>query len=100
MYSGGIKNVPQPDPIIRTHPYRNGTEQINYDVYDEMEERHMAQCLEGIRVLDIATVIAAPFAAGLLADFGAEFLSVGHRWGATRKQSHWISIMKRARSFS
>lgn len=83
----------------------------------------MAQCLEGIRVLDIATVIAAPFAAGLLADFGAEvikvempgrgdafrsngtfkgwsFLSVGHRWGATRKQSHWISIMKRARSFS
>ena len=64
LYSGGIKNVPQPDPIIRTHPYRNGTEQINYDVYDEMEERHMAQCLEGIRVLDIATVIAAPFAAG------------------------------------
>lgn len=82
----------------------------------------MAQCLEGIRVLDIATVIAAPFAAGLLADFGAEvikvempgrgdaframgplrmeFLSVGHRWGATRKQSHWISIMEKARSFS
>ena len=76
MYSGDIKNVPQPDPIIRTHPYRNGTEQINYDVYDEMEEKHMAQCLEGIRVLDIATVIAAPFAAGLLADFGAEVIKV------------------------
>lgn len=27
--------------------------------------------LEGIRVLDISTVIAAPFAAGLMADFGA-----------------------------
>ena len=30
--------------------------------------------LEGIRVLDISTVIAAPFAAGLMADFGAEVI--------------------------
>ena len=34
------------------------------------------QALEGIRVLDIATVIAAPWAAGLLADFGAEVIKV------------------------
>jgi crotonobetainyl-CoA:carnitine CoA-transferase CaiB-like acyl-CoA transferase len=32
--------------------------------------------LEGIRVLDIATVIAAPFAATLLADYGAEVVKV------------------------
>lgn len=34
------------------------------------------QALEGVRVLDIATVIAAPFAAGLMADFGAEVIKV------------------------
>lgn len=34
------------------------------------------QALEGIRVLDIATVIAAPWAAGLMADFGAEVIKV------------------------
>ena len=32
--------------------------------------------LEGVRVLDISTVIAAPFAAGLMADFGAEVIKV------------------------
>ena len=34
------------------------------------------QALEGVRVLDIATVIAAPWAAGYLADFGAEVIKV------------------------
>jgi len=34
------------------------------------------EALQGVRVLDIATVIAAPFAAGLLADFGAEVIKV------------------------
>lgn len=34
------------------------------------------QALEGIRVLDIATVIAAPWAAGLMADFGAEVIKI------------------------
>ena len=36
----------------------------------------MAGPLEGLRVLDIATIIAAPFAATLLADFGAEVLKI------------------------
>lgn len=34
------------------------------------------EALEGIRVLDIATVIAAPWAAGLMADFGAEVIKI------------------------
>lgn len=34
------------------------------------------EALEGVRVLDIATVIAAPWAASLLADFGAEVIKV------------------------
>ena len=29
------------------------------------------EALEGVRILDIATVIAGPWGAGLLADFGA-----------------------------
>lgn len=32
--------------------------------------------LKGIRVLDVSTVIAAPFAAGLMADFGADVIKV------------------------
>lgn len=32
--------------------------------------------LSGIRVLDVSTVIAAPFAAGLMADFGADVIKV------------------------
>ena len=34
------------------------------------------EALEGIRILDIATVIAAPWAAGIMADFGAEVIKV------------------------
>lgn len=34
------------------------------------------EALAGIRILDIATVIAAPWGAGLLADFGAEVIKV------------------------
>lgn len=34
------------------------------------------EALEGVRILDIATVIAAPWAAGILADFGAEVIKV------------------------
>ena len=34
------------------------------------------EALEGVRILDISTVIAGPFGAGLLADFGAEVIKV------------------------
>ncbi|MGJ5078010.1 CaiB/BaiF CoA transferase family protein [Bradyrhizobium sp. HKCCYLS3013] len=36
----------------------------------------MAGPLQGLRVLDIATIIAAPFAATLLADYGADVLKI------------------------
>lgn len=36
----------------------------------------MKTLLGGIRILDVSTVIAAPFAAGLLADFGADVIKV------------------------
>ena len=39
--------------------------------------------LDGVRVLDLATFIAAPFAATILAEFGAEVIKVGtHRGSA------------------
>src|SRR3954462_15589046 len=37
--------------------------------------------LEGIRVLDCATIIAAPFTAMLLADYGADVIKVEHPRG-------------------
>lgn len=36
----------------------------------------MSELLKGVRVLDISTVIAAPFAAALMGDFGAEVIKV------------------------
>ncbi len=39
-------------------------------------DRTKKEALAGVRVLDIATVIAAPWAAGILADFGAEVIKI------------------------
>ena len=79
------------------------------------------QALEGVRVLDIATVIAAPWAAGIMADFGAEVIKVempgrgdsfrgmgplkdgiSIRWpsmGRNKKVSLLISIMKMVKKY-
>lgn len=75
--------------------------------------------LEGVRVLDISTVIAAPFAAGLMADFGAEVIKIempegGDPFrrlgpyhggqalrfacmGRNKNRLHWICVRKKAR---
>jgi crotonobetainyl-CoA:carnitine CoA-transferase CaiB-like acyl-CoA transferase len=44
--------------------------------------------LEGIRVLDASTVIAAPLAAMILGDFGAEVIKVEHPGGGDPARSH------------
>ena len=41
-----------------------------------MKGVNIMSLLAGIRVLDVSTVIAAPFAAGLMADFGADVIKV------------------------
>ncbi len=41
----------------------------------------MAAALEGVRVLDLATIYAGPFAAMLLGDFGADVIKVEHPRG-------------------
>jgi succinyl-CoA:(S)-malate CoA-transferase subunit B len=45
----------------------------------EANSRHLP--LSGVRVIDVATVIAAPFAACMLGEFGAEVLKVEHPIG-------------------
>lgn len=42
----------------------------------ECEAYMSKKLLEGLKVIDVSTVIAAPFAAGLLADFGADVIKV------------------------
>lgn len=42
----------------------------------ECEVYMSKKLLEGLKVIDVSTVIAAPFAAGLLADFGADVIKV------------------------
>lgn len=47
---------------------------MTYETIDELP-------LAGIRVIDVATVIAAPYCAGILGEFGAEVLKVEHPLG-------------------
>ncbi|HWL12471.1 MAG TPA: CoA transferase, partial [Ureibacillus sp.] len=41
-----------------------------------MKAKNLRSPLDGIRILDLSTVIAAPFGATLLGDFGAEVIKV------------------------
>lgn len=42
----------------------------------DKQESHNQSLLEGVRILELGNVVAAPFAASLLADFGAEVIKV------------------------
>jgi crotonobetainyl-CoA:carnitine CoA-transferase CaiB-like acyl-CoA transferase len=63
--------------------------------------------LEGIRVLDLATMLAGPYAATLLGDLGADVIKVESHWGDDSRQlgpevqgerSPFISINRNKRS--
>ena len=61
--------------------------------------------LAGIRVIDVATVIAAPYAACILGEFGAEVLKVEHpiggdvarRFGTPTKRGDTLTWLSEAR---
>lgn len=68
----------------------------------------MSGPLEGLRVLDLATIIAGPFAATLLADYGAEVLKVelpvigdgARNFGPFREdKSLWWKVANRNKKF-
>lgn len=62
--------------------------------------------LTGIRVIDVATVIAGPYCAGILGEFGAEVLKVEHpvggdplrRFGTPTKRGDTLTWMSEARN--
>ncbi len=80
-------------------------ERAPYDApMDETSEAATIPALHGIRVLEMGTLIAGPFAARLLGDFGAEIIKIeppGHgdphrEWGAmTDKGALWFPIQAR-----
>ena len=44
-----------------------------------MNNTDIKPALNGVRVLDVATFIAAPYAASILGEFGAEVIKVGNQ---------------------
>nr|VFJ44435.1 MAG: succinyl-CoA:L-malate CoA transferase subunit B [Candidatus Kentron sp. DK]VFJ57086.1 MAG: succinyl-CoA:L-malate CoA transferase subunit B [Candidatus Kentron sp. DK] len=62
--------------------------------------------LEGIRVIDVATFIAAPYAAGIMGEFGAEVLKVEHplggdpcrNFGSATKRGDTLAWLSEARN--
>lgn len=63
-------------------------------VEDRKPQSKPSMPLDGIRVIDVATFIAAPYAAGMLGEFGAEVLKVEHPLGGDPCR-HFGSATKR-----
>lgn len=63
----------------------------------------MSGPLEGLKVLDIATIVAAPFAATLLADYGADVLKIempGQGDGVRAFPPFWWKCVNRNKKFA
>jgi len=66
--------------------------------------------LEGLRILDLATMAAGPWAASYLADWGADVIKVEHpemgdhlrRWGRSKGETplFWKSISRNKRAIT
>ena len=70
------------------------------------EDRNEVLPLSGVRVVDVATVIAAPYCAAILGEFGAEVLKVEHpvggdacrRFGTATQRGDTLTWMSEARN--
>ncbi|CDH43951.1 MAG: CoA transferase [Candidatus Competibacteraceae bacterium] len=71
-----------------------------------MDQDKVELPLAGIRVIDVATVIAGPYCAGILGEFGAEVLKVEHpvggdplrRFGTPTRRGDTLTWMSEARN--
>ena len=71
-----------------------------------MDQNKVELPLAGIRVIDVATVIAGPYCAGILGEFGAEVLKVEHpvggdplrRFGTPTQRGDTLTWMSEARN--
>ncbi|MBW2092121.1 MAG: CoA transferase, partial [Deltaproteobacteria bacterium] len=75
-------------------------DKMNFFIREQRSEKEIAALpLKDIRILDLATVVAAPFAATLMSDFGADVIKVEppdapdalRRWGVLEEgiQPFW-----------
>jgi len=75
-------------------------------VEDKKTQSKPSMPLEGIRVIDVATFIAAPYAAGILGEFGADVLKVEHplggdpcrQFGSLTKRGDTLAWLSEARN--
>lgn len=76
------QNIEQTIPVFSEPPSTEEIPKFTAPVPDEQPEEHPVVAeklpLAGIRVIDVGTFLAGPFAATLLAEFGAEVLKVEH----------------------